>query len=310
MSLVQGVGGGNGAGTRGKAKPGSQPNPSSESRPRAVVAPVSLAIAPVSRSTAKDLPPPFRIPRLREPKFPRRVIDIRDYGAVGDGRIDCTVSFADAIAACAKAGGGRVLVPAGTWSTGPIHLRSNINLHFEQGATVKFSSDPGQYLPPVFVRWGGQECYNYSPLIYARDCNNIAITGPGVLLGQGKPWWSWEKREHQTATKLYQMVLSGIDAVERIFGCEDLPLRPQMILPLNCTNVLLEDFTIAESPPFWCVHVAYCQNVIVRRVTINAADGPNNDGIIIDSSKNVIVEDCDIHVHDDCIALKSGLNED
>ena len=89
-----------------------------------------------------------------------------------------------------------------------------------------------------------------------------------------------------------------------------MPLRPQMILPLNCTNVLLEDFVIAESPPFWSIHLAYCQNVIVRRLKIDAVDGPNNDGIIIDSSRNVIVEDCELRTHDDCIALKSGLNED
>ena len=89
-----------------------------------------------------------------------------------------------------------------------------------------------------------------------------------------------------------------------------MPLRPQMILPLNCTNVLLADFEVAESPPMWALHLAYCKNVIVRRLRINAADGPNNDGIIVDSCKNVVVEDCDLHVHDDCIALKSGLNED
>ena len=304
MSLVQGLGGAEGAGTRAKPRRRARPTRA------AAQAPVVAEIPPVTRATAPDLPAPFRMPRLREPKFPSRVVDIRDHGAIGDGKIDCTTAFADAISATARAGGGRVLVPAGEWFTGPIHLQSNINLHFEQGATVRFSNDPGQYLPPVFVRWGGQECYNFSPLIYARDCNNIAVTGRGKLLGQGKAWWNWEKKEHQTATKLYQMVLQGVAVGERMFGCTEMPLRPQMILPLNCTNVLLEDFCIAESPPMWSLHLAYCENVIIRRVTINAADGPNNDGIVIDSSRNVIVEDCALHTHDDCIALKSGLNED
>ena len=304
MSLIQGVG--EESGDKSRVRPKRR----SARVTGGTNGPVMAALKSLARETAADLEPPFRMPRLREPKFPSREVDIRDHGAVGDGKIDCTTAIADAIATCARAGGGRVLVPAGEWFTGPIHLKSNINLHFEEGATLRFSSDPGQYLPPVFVRWSGQECYNYSPLIYARDCQNIAITGPGRLLGQGKAWWSWQKQEHQTANKLYQMVLKGVAVRERIFGCEGMPLRPQLILPLNCTNVLLEDFVIAESPPFWSIHLAYCQNVIVRRLRINAVDGPNNDGIIIDSSRNVIVEDCELRTHDDCIALKSGLNED
>jgi polygalacturonase len=136
------------------------------------------------------------MPKLRLLTFPSRTVDIRDHGAVGDGRLDCTIPIADAIIACAKAGGGRVLIPAGEWFTGPIHLKSNVNLHLERGARVRFSADPGQYLPAVFVRWGGQECYNYSPLIYARDCDNIAITGHGTCSARST-WWAWEKKQQQ-----------------------------------------------------------------------------------------------------------------
>jgi polygalacturonase len=279
---------------------------------RAIPAAATVAApAPaVKNGAAKNGAAPFRMPRLRLPTFPSRVVDIRGHGAVGDGRIDCTVAIADAITACAQAGGGRVLVPAGEWFTGPIHLKSNINLHLERGARVRFSSDPGQYLPAVFVRWGGQECYNYSPLIYARDCDNIAITGPGTLLGQGRPWWPWEKKQQQVRQKLTDMVISGVPVEDRRFGSSDLPLRPQFIAPVNCTNVLLEDFTVGEAGPCWTIHFAYCENVTVRRLNIAAPDGPSCDGIVIDSTCNVLVEDCALHTSGDSIALKSGMNED
>ena len=177
--------------------------------------------------------------------------------SVADGKTDCTRAIATAIAACAQAGGGRVLIPPGQWLTGPIHLHSNIDLHIARGATVRFSADPDRYLPPVLVRWGGQECLNFSPFIYANDCDNIAVTGGGVLLGQGKSWWAWAKKEPAVRKKLYQMVSDGVVAEDRRFGCETMPLRPQFILPINCTNVLLEDFTIAEAGPCWTVHLAY-----------------------------------------------------
>jgi polygalacturonase len=250
------------------------------------------------------------MPAIRAPIFPCRVVDIRDHGAVGDDKTDCTAAIERAIAACAKAGGGRVLFPAGKWFTGPIQLRSNIELHLHESAIVRFSSDAARYLPPVLVRWGGMDCHNYCPLIYARDCQNIAITGRGILLGQGKPWWGWEKLQHRSRLKQYEMVTRNVPVDERIFGTDEYPLRPQFIQPINCTNVLLEDFTIAEAGPFWTIHLAYCRNVIVRRLHINACDGPNTDGIDIDSSRNVIVEDCEIATGDDCISLKSGMNEE
>jgi polygalacturonase len=266
---------------------------------------------PVSAAAAipvRDLEPPFDMSPVRAPTFPDRVIDIRGNGATENQ--DCTQAIARAIEACADAGGGRVLVPPGEWLTGAIHLKSNIDLHVSKGATVRFSSDPEQYLPPVFVRWGGQECFNFSPFIYASGCDNIAVTGSGVLLGQGKSWWAWEKREVKTRKQLYQMVLDGVAAADRRFGCEDMPLRPPMICPINCTNVLLEDFTVGEGGPQWTIHVAYSEGVLVRRVRVIAPAGPSNDGIILDSSRNVIVEDCDLHTAEDCVALKSGMNED
>lgn len=244
------------------------------------------------------------------PIFPARVFDIRDFGAISDDAFDCTSAIADAIRACGLAGGGRVLIPAGKWFTGPIHLRSHIELHLEKGAVVRFSSSPAHYLPAVFVRWSGQECFNFSPLIYARNCENIGITGAGTLLGQGAAWWPWEKRERTAMARLYQMVLNGAPVSARRFGRKQSPLRPQFIMPINCRNVLLEDFSVLEGGPFWTIHLAYCDDVTIRRLRIDAAEGPNNDGIVLDSCRSVLVEDCDLKTKEDCISLKSGLNED
>ncbi len=264
----------------------------------------------ISPGTAKNPRPPFAMPPVRPPRFAKRVVDITSCGAVADGKKSCTVAIAKAIDLCAAAGGGRVLIPAGHWLTGPIHLRSNVELHLAEGAVVAFSADPQEYLPPVFVRWGGQECFNYSPLIYANDCRNIAITGAGRLLGGGKPWWLWKAAEARSRARLNQMVADGTPVEQRCFGEDEFPLRPQLICAINCEKVLFEDFSIEEGSPFWSLHVVYCQGVLIRRVQIRASEGPNNDGIVIDSSRDVIVEDCDVQAHDDCVALKSGMNED
>src|SRR5262245_2103040 len=158
---------------------------------------------------------PFKMARLKPPVFPKRIISIEACGAIADGTTDCTEAIDRAITTCAKQGGGRVLVPPGVWLTGPVHLKSNIELHLAEGATLKFSSDPRQYLPPVFVRWGGCECYNYSPLIYARDCKNIAVTGKGSLAGQGRSWWAWEPAEHNTRARLYEQILADVPVERR-----------------------------------------------------------------------------------------------
>ena len=135
--------------------------------------------------TAAD--PWARVPeilkRIKPPVFPKRDFVVTKYGAVADGKTVCTDAFRKAVAACNKAGGGRVVVPAGVFLTGPIHLLSNVNLHVSEGATVKFSQDPKAYLPNVFTRWEGMELMNYSPLIYAFEQKNIAITGTGTLDG-------------------------------------------------------------------------------------------------------------------------------
>ena len=132
----------------------------------------------------------------------------------------------------------------------------------------------------------------------------------GTLLGQGKAWWAWEKKQQQVRQKLTDMVISGVAVEDRKFGSVDLPLRPQFIAPVNCTNVLLEDFSVGEAGPCWTIHFAYCENVTVRRLNIAAPEGPTCDGVVIDSTRNVLVEDCALHTSGDAIAIKSGMNED
>src|SRR5690606_32945196 len=134
--------------------------------------------------------------RIAPPTFPERVFNILDFGAVGDSITDSTEAFAKAIQACHQAGGGRVDVPEGSFSTGAIHLKSNVNLHVSKGARVLFSRDPAKYLPQVYTRFEAIELMNYSPLIYAYEQENIAITGEGELNGQADDnnWWYWKGR--------------------------------------------------------------------------------------------------------------------
>jgi polygalacturonase len=250
---------------------------------------------------------PFAMPQPRRPEIPAAVFDIRDFGAIADGQTKVTGALRRAIAEASSQGGGTVLVPAGRWLTGPIHLASNINLHVSAGAVLAFSRDFADYLPPVLTRWEGLELYNYSPLIYARDCENVALTGQGTLDGQGEAWWPWKKTQHEAAAQLYEMASSGVPTAERVLASEG-GLRPSFVQTLGCKNVLIEGVTLRNGP-FWTIHPVYSENVIVRRVRVETT-GPNNDGCDPDSSRNVLIEDSSFSTGDDCVVIKSGLNED
>ncbi len=253
--------------------------------------------------------------RIKPPVFPKRDFDIRKFGAVEGGQADCTEAFRKAVAACNKAGGGRVVVPPGIWLSGPIHLKSIVNLHISDGATIKFSRDPQAYLPLVLTRWEGVELMNYSPFIYAFEERNIAITGKGTLDGQADQthWWPWKGRsrsaENQDKTRraLIEMGEKSIPVSERKFG-EGSFLRPNFIQPYRCQNVLIEGVTILNSP-MWEIHPVLCRNVTVSRVHINS-HGPNNDGCDPESCTDVLIKDCYFDTGDDCIAIKSGRNGD
>jgi hypothetical protein len=260
------------------------------------------------REGMTDVAMPFPMILPEPPVFPERDFSVHDHGGIGDGRTLNTHAFARAIAACAAAGGGRVVVPPGRWLTGAIHLRSNINLHLTPGSTIVFSDAPEDYLPAVWVRWGSFECMNYSPLIYARDCDNIAITGHGTIDGNGAGWFNWAPRQTGTAERLHRMSVDNVPVNQRIFATPEDSLRPNFIHPINCRRVLVEGVTILTGP-FWTLQFTFCDGVIARNLTIRTT-GPNTDGIDIDSSRNVLIEDCDLTTGDDCIVLKSGINEE
>jgi len=263
-----------------------------------------------SNSMTKDIKveTPFKTITISEPLFAEKVFDIRDYGAVADGVTKNTKAFADAIDACNKAGGGRVIVPEGNWFTGPIHLKSHVNLHLNDGAVILFSDDFNDYLPAVFSRYEGIECYLYSPPIYAKDCENVAITGRGRLDGHGQKWWDFFRKKGNEMTRLQQKAYKDVPVEQRVFDSLDDFLRPSFVQFLNCKNVLIQGITIG-SGPMWTLHLIYSEDIIVRDVTF-ITRGPNNDGIDPDSCTDVLIENCKFDTSDDAIAIKSGRDED
>lgn len=265
---------------------------------------------------------PSILKRIKPPVFAKRDFVITKFGAVADGMTECTEAFRSAITACNKTGGGRVVVPAGAFLTGAIHLKSNVNLHISSGATIVFSRDAAQYLPVVFSRWEGVELMNYSPFIYAFEQENIAITGEGTLDGQSdkESWWPWNGSSHpeygwkaggpnqrNDRKNLMEMAEKGTPVSERVFGAGHY-LRPQFIQPYRCRNVLIEGVTIRNSP-MWEIHPVLCRNVIVSEVKISS-HGPNNDGCDPESCADVLIKNCSFDTGDDCIAIKSGRNAD
>jgi polygalacturonase len=248
--------------------------------------------------------------RIKVPEFPSRQFDVTAFGAKPDGVTDSSAAFRSAIDACRNAGGGRVVVPQGRFLTGAIRLRSNVNLHLSEGATIAFDTDASKYLPLVLTRFEGTELMNYSPFIYALDERNVAITGKGTLDGQADEayWWSWRAGQAPARNRLIQMAVDGVAPDKRVFGDGPAKLRVNFIQPYRCTNVLIEDVTVLNSP-MWEVNPVLCTNVTVRGLNIRS-HGPNNDGCDPESCRDVLIEKCTFDTGDDCIALKSGRNED
>jgi polygalacturonase len=260
--------------------------------------------------------------QIKKTSFSSRIFRITDFGAKPDNEANpCHEAINQAIIACSQAGGGTVIVSKGTFYTGPITLKSNVNFHLEEGAVLKFSTDETLYQPAVITRWEGVDCYNTHPLIYAYGETNIAITGKGIIDGQGsnEAWWSmcgaakfgWKEgmvsqrgggRDRllmyaETMTPVYKRIMTPQDG-----------LRPQLINIYSCNTVLIEDVTLLASP-FWVIHPLLCESLIVRGVQISNI-GPNGDGCDPESCKNVLIENCSFSTGDDCIAIKSGRNFD
>ncbi len=254
---------------------------------------------------------------IKEPVFQNKVFDITNYGAKGDGIFNNTEVFKNAILLCSQNGGGVVLVPKGKFFTGPIHLESNINLHIEEGGEIVFSANPSDY-PLVLTSFEGTEVINYSPLLYAYQKTNVAITGKGTINGQGNNinWWPWCGKDtygwkkgdpKQNVAKLMQMAEEGVPVKERIFG-DGYFLRPNFVEFFECNNALIKDIKIINAP-FWVIHPMKSNNVIIDGVTVTS-HGPNNDGCDPEYSKNVVIRNCNFNTGDDCIAIKSGRDAD
>lgn len=254
---------------------------------------------------------PFHMNPIKVFIYPDQNFSITDYGAVAGGETDNTKAIADAIEACHKAGGGKVVIPAGMWLTGPVHFKSNVNLHLAKDAVLSFTDDPSAYLPAVMTSWEGMECYNYSPLLYAFECENVAITGEGTLQPKMDTWKVWFKRPqpHLNALKeLYTKASTDVPVIDRQMAAGENHLRPHLIHFNRCKNVQLEEFKIRESP-FWTIHLYLCDGGVVRNLDVRA-HGHNNDGIDFEMSRNFLVENCIFDQGDDAVVIKAGRNQD
>ncbi len=258
--------------------------------------------------------------RIKAPTFKAQTYLITKYGAKPNkpGFLN-TTAINKAIDRCSAAGGGRVVVPAGTWHTGPITLKNNVELHLSEGATLLFTKDLKQY-PLVLTRWEGMDCYNYQPMVYAYDQVNVAITGKGTLDGGGtkEDWWAmcgavhygWKEGIVSQRIGRKQLMIwneEGTPVEERQMG-DGFGMRVPLVNLYKCKNVLIEGVTMLRSP-FWVIHPLMCENLTVRGVHIQN-DGPNGDGCDPESCKDVLIEDCFFDTGDDCIAIKSGRNAD
>lgn len=212
------------------------------------------------------------------------IFNVTEFGAISDGITSCTEAFTSAIDKCSKAGGGTVYVPSGKFLTGPVILKSNINLYLDAGAIIIFSNDTAEY-PVVNSRWEGVHGKVYCSCIYAENEENISITGHGKLEGQGSFWWTiFRNKENEYP-------------------------RPKLISFHSCRNILVEGVTLTNSPS-WTVNPICCENVTIDKITIkNPSDSPNTDGVNPESCKNVHISNCHIDVGDDCITIKSGTED-
>ncbi len=262
------------------------------------------------------------ISEIKIPEFPENSLNITDFGAIADGETLNTEAIVKAIDSISKLGGGKVIIPSGNFLTGPIHLKSNVNLHLEEGANVLFTKDKEAYLPVVHTSYEGVELMNYSPLIYAYQQKNIAVTGEGTFDGQADTtnWWPWcgakrygfiegsqRQGDDHNLPRLRTMNENATPVSERLFG-EGHQLRPTFFEPFECENVLIQGVTFTNAP-FWVMHPIKCIDVTVDGVTVSS-HGPNNDGCDPEYSKNVHITNCTFDTGDDCIAIKSGRNDE
>lgn len=235
---------------------------------------------------------------------------ITSFGAKGNGTTDCLPAFRKAMKQAAKTKGGlHIIVPEGDWFVkGPIHLVSNVTIELQEGATLRFSPDPKDYLPTVRTSWEGSFCQNYSPFIYGYGLHNVAIIGKGTIDGncaETFPKWKQDQKADQMLSRQYNHEEVALE--QRNFGEGNL-LRPQLIQLFDCEEVTIEGVFITNSP-FWCVHLLRCDNVVCRSLRYDAKL-VNNDGIDPEMTSNLLIEDIDFNNGDDNVAIKAGRDND
>jgi polygalacturonase len=248
------------------------------------------------------------IKRIELPKIPSYKIVVTKLGAKGDSISNAKPAFDKAMALCKKNNGGTIIVPKGIYTlNGPIHFVSNVNLHLDDGAKIRFGSNPKDY-PLVLTSWEGTMLYNYSPMIYANNVENIAITGNGIIDGEAKNTWiKWKPLEKKDQLLSREMNHKNTPIKERIFG-EGHYLRPQLIQFVNSKNILVEDIQIEDSP-FWCIHLLKSKSITIRGLKYNAHNN-NNDGIDPEYSSDILIENVLFDNADDNVAIKAGRDDE
>lgn len=248
------------------------------------------------------------INRIELPQFPNYKVNITQLGAKGDSVTDCKKAFDKAMKVCQKHMGGTIVVPKGVYTiNGPIHFVSNVNLHLEAGAKIRFGSNPLDY-PLVLTSWEGTMLYNYSPLIYGNNVHNVAITGSGIIDGEAKNTWiKWKTLEEKDKLLSRKMNHNNVPVKERVFG-KGHYLRPQLIQFVNSKNILIEGVTIEDSP-FWCVHLLKSKSITLRGLKYDAQNN-NNDGIDPEYSSDILIENIQFNNGDDNVAIKAGRDDE
>ena len=252
---------------------------------------------------------PELIASIAQPCIPATTFDIRDHAKDDELAQDCRPAIERALRCAADGSGGRIIIPPGTWYCGgPIHLRSHCELHLMEGAVLRFSPHPEDYLPQVLTRWEGTECFNYSPLIYAYMAEDVAITGSGTIDGNATDGFGdWRPQQNPGKKRLRQMGAEGTPVFQRVFGDGDF-LRPSMIQFLSCTRTCVEGVRIIDSP-FWVIHLVSSAHCQVRKVQVDS-QRLNNDGVDVESCSSVLIEDNHFITGDDSIVIKSGRDAD
>lgn len=255
---------------------------------------------------------PFDMPKIKTPNFSKcQKFLITEFGAEQNDKQKNSKAIEQAINKANQIGGGIVVIPAGEWKTGKVHFKSNVNLHLEKGAILSFSGNPEDYLPAIHTTWEGMECYNYSPLIYAYQCKNIAITGLGEIKAEMDTWKKWfarPKPHMESLKRLYNLSAKNIPVIDRQMVNDTANLRPQFVQFNRCENIVLEGISITNSP-FWTIHPYLCKNMVIRNIKVYA-HGHNNDGVDPEMTQNLLIENCTFDQGDDAIAIKSGRNQE